>query len=573
MSPLEFHVLGPLQVRRAGEEVELVSAKQRAVLTALILHANRVLSTDTLIEAVWGGTPPSTANHAVHVHVSALRKRLEPERASEQPPEVLITRAPGYLLRMGPGQLDSDRFENLAAEARTHLASDSPRTATDLLRMGLALWRGPALSDLPGSAVADREAGRLEELRTAAVEDRVEADLALGHHSQLVAETSALVAAHPFRERAWAQLMVALYRSGRQGEALERYRALRRLLHDELGVEPAPAVQKLHQLILGQRPELDWTARGTGSVTSARSRVDLPETRYVQHAGVNLAYQVLGQGAVDLVFLPGYFSHLEVRWEQPRLASLYRRLASSVRLVMVDRRGTGLSDRAATLPTPGQQIDDVAAVMHAVGTRRAIIFGVSDGGVLSVLFAAARPDLVAGVVTYAAYPTFTGDQDPTLGYSAEFLNMLRQGAGHNFVLDLPLLELAVSVMAPNWVDDEDFVAWLGRYNRLSAGPGATAATFTALRGLDIRDILPTLAVPTLVLHRADDRVIPPANGHYLAEHIPDARYVELAGNDHILWAGDVDAIAQEIEGFLADLGLIAAPSGRAGPLRGMGRSG
>ena len=550
MGALEFRVLGPLEVVRSGGSVDLASAKQRAILAALILHANQVVSADGLVEAVWGGSPPSTAAHALQVHVSELRRRLEPGRGPEEP-RLLLTQAPGYLLRVGPGELDSDRFENLTAEARAHLASGSPEVAAGLLDEALALWRGPALGDLAGSEVAQREAARLDELRQTAVEDRVEAGLACGRHVELVAELQALVAAHPFRERAWSQLLLALYRAGRQGHALEAYRGLRRLLRDELGVEPAPAVQDLHRRILRHDPRLAWTPRTTKPLPAAPDAADLPETRYVHHAGVNLAYQAFGQAGVDLVVLPGYFSHLEVRWEEPRLASLYRRLAAGSRLIMVDRRGSGLSDRTAELPAPQQQMDDVAAVMDAVGSRRAVFFGVSDGGVLALLLAALDPGRVAGVVTYAAYPVFAPGHAPGCGHSEAFLTLLAQTAGHRFVLDLPLLDQIVQLMAPGRADDGPFVRWLGRYSRLSAGPGATAAAFQAMRAIDIRLLLPAVQAPILVLHRRGDRVLPPANGRHLAEYVADARYVELPGDDHILWAGDVDVIAHEVERFLA----------------------
>lgn len=562
---MELRVLGPLEVVRDGDHVPLTSAKQRAVLTALILSANLVVSADRLTEAVWRGAPPPTAAHALQVYVSQLRRRLEPSRAPDRTSRPLLTRTPGYLLRVGAGDLDSDRFENLTAEGRAHLASGSPDMAAGLLREALALWRGRAYADLAGDDVAEREATRLEELRHAAVEDRIDADLARGHHAELVAELRSVVAAQPFRERAWAQLMLALYRSGRQRQALETYRALWRQLDTELGVEPAPAVQELHGRMLNQAPELEWAAPPRtpsarmpaplrlGPSVTARDD-DLPETRYV-HTDVNLAYQVLGQGDIDLVLLPGYFSHLEVRWEEPRLASLYRRLASRTRLIMIDRRGCGLSDRFAPVPGPSQQLADVLAVMDAVGSRRAAFFGVSDGGVLSLLLAATHPDRVAGVITYAAYPAFAA---PPIGHSAKFLAVLAETAGQRYVLD-PLLDQIVAVMAPGRVDDDGFVRWLGRYTRLSAGPGAAAAAFQAMRQIDIRSALGDVRAPTLVLHRRGDRAVPLANAHYLARHIPTARLVELPGDDHIIWAGDVHAIAEHVERFLAGAVLRTPP--------------
>jgi pimeloyl-ACP methyl ester carboxylesterase/DNA-binding SARP family transcriptional activator len=525
---------------------------------------------------VWRGAPPSTAAHALQVYVSQLRRRLAPSRDADGAPR-LLTRAPGYLLRVGAGALDSDRFENLTAEGRAHLASGSPDIAAGLLREALALWRGRAFADLAGDEVAEREATRLEELRHAAVEDRIDADLARGRHAELVAELQSMVTAHPFRERAWAQLMLALYRCGRQRQALETYRTLWRQLDDELGVAPASPVQDLHARMLRQAPELNWPATAgrpptrtpvplrLGPSVSTRHHDDLPETRYV-HTDVNLAYQTIGRGDIDLVLLPGYFSHLEVRWEEPRLASLYRRLASRSRLIMIDRRGCGLSDRLALVPGPSQQMTDVLAVMDAVDSERAVFFGVSDGGVLSLLLAATHPDRVAGAITYAAYPAFVAPQETSrpakhaqepsaqepCGHSAEFLSVLAETAGQRYVLDLPLLDQIVAVMAPGRVNDDGFVRWLGRYTRLSAGPGATAAAFRAMREIDIRHVLHDVRAPTLVLHRRGDRVVPLANARYLADHIPNARRVELPGDDHIIWAGDVDAIAGHVERFLAE---------------------
>ncbi|HSK97157.1 MAG TPA: alpha/beta fold hydrolase [Euzebyales bacterium] len=593
---MEFRVLGPLQVIRDGDGVALTSAKQRAVLTTLILSANQVVSTDRLTEAVWRGSPPSTATHALQVYISQLRRSLEPSRDANTAPRMLLTQAPGYLLRVGVGDLDSDRFESLAAEGRAHLASGSPDIAAGLLREALAQWRGHAFADLTGDDVAEREATRLEELRQAAAEDQIDADLARGRHAEVVAELRSMVAAHPFRERAWAQLMLALYRCGRQQQALEAYRTLWRQLDEELGVAPAVAVRDLHARMLRQAPELDWpVVTGTppartpvplrlGPSVSARQHDEPPETRYV-HTDINLAYQAIGHGDIDLVLLPGYFSHLEVRWEEPRLASLYRRLASRSRLVMIDRRGCGLSDRSSQIPSPEQQMTDVLAVMDAVGSTRAVFFGVSDGGVLALLLAATHPDRVAGVITYAAYPAFVpppatdpgpGAEDEgerqraggrgsrgegerqraggrgAYGHSPEFMNLLAETAGQRYVIDLPLLDHIVAVMAPARVNDDGFIRWLGRYTRLSAGPGATAAAFEAMRQIDIRHALDHVRAPTLVLHRRGDRSVPLANARYLAEHIPDVRLVELAGDDHIIWAGDVDAIAGHVEHFVAE---------------------
>jgi DNA-binding SARP family transcriptional activator len=244
---MEFGILGPLQVRDGDRELTLTGSKQRAVLAILLLHVGEVVSSDRLIDELWGGEPPDSGVTALQVRVSQLRKALGP--AAEQ----LETRAPGYVLRLRPGQLDLQRFERLVAQAE----AAEPELAAGLLRDALALWRGRALADFEYEPFAQAAIGRLEELRLTVLERRIEADLALGRAAALVGEIEALVAEHPLRERFRAQLMLALYRSGRQAEALAAYQATREALVDGLGIEPTPALQELERAILQQDPGLD----------------------------------------------------------------------------------------------------------------------------------------------------------------------------------------------------------------------------------------------------------------------------------------------------------------------------
>jgi DNA-binding SARP family transcriptional activator/tetratricopeptide (TPR) repeat protein len=236
---VEFRILGPLEVLADGRQIDVGGAKQRALLAILLLHPNEVVSTERLIDALWEEEVPDTARKALQIYVSRLRKLLGRER--------IVTRAPGYGLQVAPGELDLASVQQLVDEGR-------PREA-------LSLWRGPALSDFAYERFAQGEIARLEELRLACLEDRVEADFASGRHSSLVGELEALVAEHPLRERFRAQLMLALYRSGRQAEALDVYQDARRTLVDELGIEPGRSLRQLHQAILQQDPALDL---GTG---------------------------------------------------------------------------------------------------------------------------------------------------------------------------------------------------------------------------------------------------------------------------------------------------------------------
>jgi DNA-binding SARP family transcriptional activator len=241
---MEYRLLGPLEVRVGDGPLPLGGAKQRALLALLLLRANRVVARERLIDALWGERPPETVVKSVQLYVSQLRKLL--------PEGTIVTRAPGYLLVVEPEQLDLFRFERLVAEARTA----EPAVASRLLREGLELWRGPPLAEFGEEPFARTEGGRLEELRLAAVEERLEAELALGRHGELVGELEALIAEQPQRERLRGQLMLALYRSGRQAEALEAYRSARAAL-DEFGLEPGGRLRELEKQILTQDAVLD----------------------------------------------------------------------------------------------------------------------------------------------------------------------------------------------------------------------------------------------------------------------------------------------------------------------------
>jgi DNA-binding SARP family transcriptional activator len=246
---MDFRLLGPLEVSERGGPLALGGVKQRSLLAILLLQANELVSTDRLIDQLWGATPPATCAKSIQVYVSRLRKELGDGR--------LVTQAPGYLLRVDPSELDLARFEQLAAEARR----TDPDTAARKLREALALWRGPALADLAYEPFAQPEIARLEELRMAVLEQRIDADLAVGRHAELVGELEAMIARHPLRERLRGQLMLALYRSARQAEALDAYRGARRELSEELGLEPSEQLRQLEQAILRQDPALDLPGR------------------------------------------------------------------------------------------------------------------------------------------------------------------------------------------------------------------------------------------------------------------------------------------------------------------------
>jgi predicted ATPase/DNA-binding SARP family transcriptional activator len=265
---VEFRILGPLEVWAGGRPLALGSAKQRSLLAALLLNAGKLVTSERLIEQLWGDAPPKAAGNALWVSIARLRNALEPGRAKGTPSTLLLTRPSGYVLRVGPGELDVERFEGLRELGVQALAAQAPQKAARLLRQALDLWRGPALADLALEPLAYGHIVRLEELRLVTLEERIEADLAEGRHQELVGELEALAAAHPFRERLRAHLMLALYRSGRQAEALEVYHATRATLSEELGIDPTPLLQDLYKAIVSQDPALRWMAEAADGTVS-----------------------------------------------------------------------------------------------------------------------------------------------------------------------------------------------------------------------------------------------------------------------------------------------------------------
>src|SRR6266540_3410682 len=270
---MEFRLLGPLEVWEDGRPLSLGGTKQRALLAILLLRANEVVSRDVLIDELWGERPPASAAHSLEAYVSRLRKTLHADRTGEP---ILVTRPPGYMLRVEFEKLDLDRFDRLLEEGRRALATHAPERAFQKLSEALSLWRGPPLGDLAFEPFAQVEVERLEELRLAALEERIEAELALARNEALVPELQALVVQHPLRERLRGQLMLALYRSGRQAEALQVYREARGYFVEELGLEPGPSLRTIEQAILRQEAVLDAPEETPGESRWRRARPRLP---------------------------------------------------------------------------------------------------------------------------------------------------------------------------------------------------------------------------------------------------------------------------------------------------------
>ena len=303
-----------------------------------------------------------------------------------------------------------------------------------------------------------------------------------------------------------------------------------------------------------QRAELSSSAARKGAMERAVMESQIPEVHYARNSQVNIAYQVIGNAPLDLVFVMGWVSHLEYFWSEPSFARFLRRLATFARVILFDKRGTGLSDHVPLdqLPTLEQRMDDVRAVMEAVGSERAVLCGISEGGPLCSLFAATYPEKTIALVMIGSYARRLRGEGYPWGPNEEeqeaFLEEIRQHWGG---------PVGLEKRAPTLADDPHFREWWAAYLRHGASPGAALALTKMNSQIDIRHVLPIVRVPTLIIHRTGDQCLKVEEGRYLAEHIPGAKFTELPGNDHLPFVGDQDEVLDEIEEFLT--GMRHAP--------------
>jgi len=338
-----------------------------------------------------------------------------------------------------------------------------------------------------------------------------------------------------------AALRVAASRTLDDGRTLD-------ILRRVAAVDPASA-----EVVARMSDRVRTFERPFGSVqgrpaTRSSGPMDIPKTRYAKSGDVNIAYQIVGEQGPDLVFVMGWVSHVEYFWTHPRVASFFRRLAQFSRLILFDKRGTGLSDRVTTMPDLRQRMDDVRAVMVAAGSPEAVVMGVSEGGPMSALFAATFPERTKGLVIYGGYARRTWAPDYPWAARPEarerFFRDIEQNWGG--VVDL-------ETIAPSEMNDPSFCDWWATYLRMSASPGAAVTLAKMNTNIDIREELSAIRVPALVLHRSGDRDMNLEEGRYLARHIPGARFVELPGIDHLPFAGDQEPVLGEVEAFVRQL--------------------
>ncbi len=268
-------------------------------------------------------------------------------------------------------------------------------------------------------------------------------------------------------------------------------------------------------------------------------------TTYASSGDLSIAHRTFGEGDIDLVLVPGFVSHVELLWDHPTLARFMRRLSSFARVITYDKRGQGLSDRPAAPPTLEDSMDDLRAVLDATGSERTVVFGVSEGGPMSMLFAATHPDRVSSLILYGTYAKMVEGPDYPSGVPAPALDVW----GDRILADWGG-PVGIDLWAPSMAGDADFAEWWARLLRQGTSPAGAIALIDLYREIDVRGALSSISAPTLILHRSDDRIVRVDQGRYLAENISGARYTELPGSDHLVWVGDQDTLLDEVEEFL-----------------------
>ncbi|WP_077965630.1 alpha/beta fold hydrolase [Ensifer adhaerens] len=505
--------------------------KARALMAYLALQAGHSQSREKLAALLWGGLSEEQARTNLRQTLSVLRRTLEATGR-----EWLVIKGDRVTLDLRDADLDVWQFEALAAGS-----------ATDDLEQAIALYPGELLegfnlAEEPFEDWLRTERERLRLLAIAVLEKLITRRIAGNDSGASVPAATRLLSLEPLREDIHRTLMRAYATKGQFNLALAQYQRCADTLRKQLGVQPEPETQALYQ---------DLRARRTAPIAGRPPEEEVPfegrpQTLYVKSDGVSIAYQVTGNGPFDLVYVQGWVSNLDYAWESPRLSRVLHRLGSFCRLIRIDKRGTGLSDRGTGFPTLEQRMQDVRAVLDAVGSQKTFLFGSSEGGLMCMLFAASYPERTSALILHGAYARGLWSTDYPWGRTREELEE-----------DLLAIEREwgrpadFSRAAPSLVDNMVEREWFAAYLRNSASPADAVSLWRWSVEIDAREILPAIRVPTLVTQRTGDRWVKPEEGRYLASRIPGATYVELPGDDHIIWGADAERLIDEIRQFLA----------------------
>jgi DNA-binding SARP family transcriptional activator/pimeloyl-ACP methyl ester carboxylesterase len=529
MSKLELQTFGFPHVRLDGQAVDLPLRKALALLLYLA-DTDAPVGRDVVAGLLWPDADPNSARAGLRRTLHRLHVMLGRE----------IVAADRNSLRMSSElRIEVDAHAFAIACDRGEFDSAMQLYGGDFLD-GFSIRGAPTFDEW---TYFRREAlrSRLAQVLERSFDAKMQAK---DFHSAIICGTR-LLALDPISENAHRNLIRAHMQAGNRPAAERQLEACARLLRDELGIEPEQETRAL----LSEEAEVQALE---------------PQTRYATNSGVHLAYQVVGNGGADIVFVPGFVSHVERCWEEPRCRAFLLRCASLGRLIIFDRRGVGLSDRVGDAPTVEATAADIRTVLDAVGSRKAVLIGASEGGPSCVRFAAHSPQRLAGLVLYGSLAKGSSSADYPHALSRKQFDLWLKR-----LVDQWGGPAEIETFAPSLASDRHIRAWWAGLLRTASSPGAISAVLEALRDTDIRALLPRITTPTLVLHRAGDRAVRVEAGRHLARNIVGARFVELEGSDHWFWAGEQDMAFAAIKDFIA-LCARAKPHDRRAQVSGSG---
>lgn len=526
------------------DEADLPGRQGRMVLAYLLVEHHRPVPRAELADLLWGGKPTARWEKGLAVVISKLRVVLAKAGLGEE----VLTHAFGcYQLHLPHGAwIDVEAAEQAAGRAERALAKADAAEASSWASVAATIARRLFLPGEEGLWVEAKRAELVIVLRRA-LECTSAAALSLGDPAAASAAGAEAIALEPYREQAYVQLIKAQAAGGNRAEALHTYERCRRLLAEELGVNPSPGTEAAYLELLGAGAERE-TSRAQ---LSNRSAADAGAViRFAKDGDVSVAYQVFGVDSPDLLVYSSGMLPIDSMNDEPLLARFHHRLASFRRLIRFDQRGIGMSDSVgpASPPTLEQWMADALAVLNAAGSQRAALFAPRDTSLEAVMLAATHPDRVSGLVIVNGTARFARADDYPVGIPQQVLDRFMDLNTEPDALDRGYD--ALGFWAPSVADDDAFRSWWNRAGNRGASP-ATARLLDRVRiQADVRALLPLVRVPTLILHRRDNASTRVGQGRYLAEHIPDAKYVELPGADDLYWVGDTEAMLDEIEEFL-----------------------
>lgn len=535
MPALKLLFLGSLQIEFNDRKITFSRRKAVALLSYLVI-TGRPHQRDTLASMFWPEQEHSKARAALRRHLWTLNDKLGGLISADR--ESIEIQAEDIWN-------DVEAFRSLVSDCRTHghpekvvceICIENLVHAADLYRDDFLI--GFTLPDCPEfDAWQFFEDESLRRDSADILSKLVGVNSASHNFEKAITYARRWLALDPLREDVHRQLMQLYDWAGQRSAALRQFEVCRQILESELGIEPESKTIHLYETIrLGDHqtlPVVEYTP---------------PETHYAQSGDHHIAYQIYGNGPVDLVWIAGFVTHLEVAWQEPALVEFRNHLASFSRLILFDKRGRGLSDRTARPPDVEEMVEDTLSVMDAANVQQAVILGSSEGGAVAASFGATHPERTRALILYGAFIKGARSDDfpwaPPDAFWEEWSDQMLHTWGQ---------PQALKVFAPSKLDDGRFRKWWAEFLRTGASPGDITAILETQKDLDVRDALPAIKVPTLVLHRRGDQAVYVGSARYLAAHVPDAVYVELEGADHFWWIGETDTILEEIEQFISAL--------------------